>query len=194
MSKDLGSKMRRLTHTTNLLGNSSYEYVAGRCLQYNELFLQGMPMLALSIEKILKAIICEKDDNFKPKSLNHNIGKLFRVVNQFRDYDVSRFENYMPKLEQLYSMRYHDNPSRGTGLSLGPPDFEMIDDIYIELADQIKLMPDIKFRCGLHALLFDKYDRLPKVKQWALKNNKALAIKIPQWTIDYKNYLTNGGD
>lgn len=187
MAKDLGTETKRLKDTTNLLGSSAEEYIAARCLTINHMSFVAYPLFAVSIEKILKAIICEKNSALSPKSMGHNIVKLFNEVNQFKDYDVAKYESYIPKLEKLYNVRYHDSGKVGE-FTMGLTDYDTIDDIYIELADQINIIPEIKVRCGLMPIIFDKYDQYRPVKHWAFMNNKALSKKLPGWNVYHNKY------
>lgn len=180
MSVKANEESKRLKNAVMHYGNSADDYISGRCLVLNNLLMTGLALQVSAIEKMLKAIIGTKDLSCNLKSFNHNLTKLFNQVDQYRDYDISRFKYYIPKLEQIYEMRYRDNSIREFMFG-GPDDEGVIDEFYIELVDQIQLMPEIKYCAGLLPIVFDPYDDIRQHKRWAILSNKALAKKLPKW-------------
>lgn len=181
-------ELRKMKTATTFLHQSSYDYVAGRCLEINHFSSVALPLLAISIEKILKAIIALENKEFKPWQKKHGIKNLFYIVCEYKDYNISAFSDYSLKLEELYKLRYPDSIGPPEGVTIIDTDYNTIDSLYITLADQIKLPLEIKFRCGLHSIVFDEYDQRRRNKEWALKENNALKLILPKWTNEYKQY------
>lgn len=150
--------------TTTFLNQSAYDYVAGRCLEINHFPFVALPLQAISIEKILKAIIALENKEFKPWKKKNGITNLFEDVSNLIGYYITDFKEYAPKLEDLYNLRYPDNIGPPEGVTMVSSDYNRIDSFYISLADQIKLPLAIKFRCGLHNIVFDDFD--PFQKKW----------------------------
>jgi hypothetical protein len=180
MSIKTQEEVKRLKHAVMHYGKSADDYISGRCLVLNNLLITGLVLQVSAIEKILKAMVGTKDTTCNLKAFNHNLTKLFNQVNQYQNYDIGRFGYYIPKLEQIYEMRYHDNSIKEFSFG-GPYDDGVIDDFYIELVDQIQIIPEIKFTAGLPPIVFDPYDNIRQHKRWAMINNKALAKKYTKW-------------
>ncbi len=181
---------KRYRNAINFMGGSGEDYISGRCLVLNHLLIPGLILQVVAIEKMMKAIVACQDQAGNVKPFKHNLTMLFNEINQYPEYDIGRFEYYIPKLEHIYKLRYHDG-KRTNGFSYGGPDDEgVIDDFYIELVDQILLIPEFKYRCGLLETVFDPFDQYRQFKRWAYKCNTALAKKIEKWRPFSEVYFT----
>lgn len=179
-------ELRRIKHANVFFTDSAYDYISGRCLCLNNLGSVGVILQVQAIEKIMKAMIAEKNPSFNFKKVSHDLMKAFDIISQDKSYNISQFEGELDKLMQIYLMRYNDQ--RPGGITLGNRDNYILDEIYVELTDQIQIHPEIKFKSGLMSIVFDKYDQLRQYKRWALKENKPLDKRLPSWTVLHKAY------
>ena len=180
---------KRYRNVSMSMSGSGQDYISGRCLVMNHFLIPGLILQVVGIEKMMKAITACEDSEGNIKKARHDLQKLFNEVCTYPDYDIKRFSHYIPKMEEIYRMRYHDSERVSNSFTYGGPvDNGVLDDFYAELLDQIKLIPEFKYRCGLMAMIFDPYDR--QNKKWALLNNPYLAYKIPKWKpMSEKYYL-----
>src|ERR1041385_171817 len=164
------------------------DYVAARCLCFNNLVWSGFPLFSQSVEKFLKAIIfLETKQRTTLKGPDkHNPYALKRELSRSADYDLDKYDAALKQLYGHFQHRYFDNINQSNGMN--PQELEGFDELWMHLFEKISFPIEVKYRLLFLSMLFDEkaLRLMPSYRHWAIYQNKAIARKLNEMEATYK--------
>ena len=176
-------------YATMMFGTAGDDYVASRCCILNALF-PGFVLACQATEKLLKAFIyLETGEKTKlTRGDKHNPFKLKEELQKFKNYGLDRFDGFLEKLYDHYKDRYFDNKTSGRGALSS--ELDELDELWVYLIEALPIPDEVKYRLSFFAELLDENSRRYwRFYEWAIKENKALTLKIDEMEKRYKKVL-----
>ena len=183
--REYGSKHR---YAQMMFVGAGDDYVAARCLCFNNLVWSGFPLLSQSVEKFLKAIIFLeiKQQTTLKGADKHNPYALKQELSQSTDYGLDKYETALKQLHGHFQHRYFDNKNKSNGMN--PQELDGFDELWMHLFERIPFPIEVKYRLQFTAMLFDEkvLKLIPSYRHWAIFQNKALTPKLDEMAATYR--------
>jgi hypothetical protein len=164
------------------------DYVAARCLCFNNLVWSGFPLLSQSVEKTLKAIIfLETKQRTALKGADkHNPYALKQELSRTADYGLDKYDTALKQLYGHFQHRYFDNKNKSNAMT--PQELGGFDELWMHLFEKIPFPIEVKYRLQFPAMLFDEkaLRLIPSYRRWAVYENKAIAPKLNEMEVTYR--------
>ncbi len=178
-SRNLKKSKTKITNLgPMLLEQGTEDYAAARCCLLNHLF-SGLPIAAQAVEKYLKAYIYFLDPAYSKNRKHDLIALAEDLKNLEPSFPLEKFRGFLGKLHSHYESRYPDSVKT---YSASTTMVRPLDVLMLHLSESMPLSDFVKCTYGFYfwteVATYNEPDW--PIKEWLMKDNHALASKLPK--------------